>query len=165
MHIIAFEFLCLSPCLLRVLSCFFLLQVFGCAAKSHWKGPTKKSSIINPDSNPHKTLLSLAVTPSGLVRRLVWPGLLVASFTANLLFAGLYVYYQWGWFIWGSTAAIMTHSQSVRALTLRGRQTASTLTGCCLLLSVSFIRRVSHVLRRIQRWQFFVETSWTWILK
>ncbi|XP_075897944.1 transmembrane protein 201 [Nelusetta ayraudi] len=32
----------------------------------------------------------------GLVSRLIWPGLLLASFTANLLCAGLYVYYQWG---------------------------------------------------------------------
>ncbi|KAM4562574.1 transmembrane protein 201 [Odontesthes bonariensis] len=33
--------------------------------------------------------------PKGLVRRLIWPGLLLASLTANLLFAGLYMYHNW----------------------------------------------------------------------
>ncbi|XP_068607938.1 transmembrane protein 201 [Brachionichthys hirsutus] len=34
--------------------------------------------------------------PKGFVRRLIWPGLLLASLTANLLFAGLYTYHRWG---------------------------------------------------------------------
>lgn len=64
------------------------------------------------DSSAHDHRLSLPVAPAGWVTRLVWPGLLVASFTANLLFAGLYVYYQWGWIAGGSAAAIVTQSLS-----------------------------------------------------
>ncbi|XP_068162527.1 transmembrane protein 201 [Antennarius striatus] len=35
-------------------------------------------------------------SPKGLVRRFIWPGLLLASLTSNLLFAGFYVYHRWG---------------------------------------------------------------------
>ncbi|KAM6929949.1 transmembrane protein 201 [Lycodopsis pacificus] len=33
--------------------------------------------------------------PKGLMKRLIWPGLLLVSLTSNLFFAGLYVYYNW----------------------------------------------------------------------
>ncbi|XP_069545089.1 transmembrane protein 201 [Brachyistius frenatus] len=36
------------------------------------------------------------IPPSkGLVKRLIWPGLLLASLTGNLLFAGLHMYHNW----------------------------------------------------------------------
>lgn len=34
--------------------------------------------------------------PKGFLKRLVWPGLLLTSLTANLLFACVYVYHTWG---------------------------------------------------------------------
>nr|XP_046252760.1 transmembrane protein 201 [Scatophagus argus] len=34
--------------------------------------------------------------PKDFVKRFIWPGLLFASLTANLLFAGLYTYHKWG---------------------------------------------------------------------
>ncbi|XP_028266028.1 transmembrane protein 201 [Parambassis ranga] len=33
--------------------------------------------------------------PKGFLKRLIWPGLLFASLTANLTFAGLYMYHNW----------------------------------------------------------------------
>lgn len=60
---------------------------------------------------------SFPVTSAGLVSRLIWPGLLLASFTANLLCAGLYVYYQWGWVVGGSARA-QSDSLSVPTVTL-----------------------------------------------
>lgn len=34
--------------------------------------------------------------PKGFIKRLVWPGLFFVSLTANMLFAGLYLYHNWG---------------------------------------------------------------------
>ncbi|KAE8293334.1 Transmembrane protein 201 [Larimichthys crocea] len=34
--------------------------------------------------------------PKGVVRSLIWPGLLLVSLTANMLFACLYMYHNWG---------------------------------------------------------------------
>ncbi|XP_068589360.1 transmembrane protein 201 [Cebidichthys violaceus] len=33
--------------------------------------------------------------PKGLIKRLIWPGLLLVSLTSNLFFAGLYMYHNW----------------------------------------------------------------------
>lgn len=107
-----------------------------------------------PDSNSHDVRLSSPVTPAGL-SRLVWPGLLLASFTANLLFAGLCVYYQWGWIVRGSTAATKWLSVCPRC-DLGGRQTAS---GCCLCSAKDFYQKNLSCAPRFGGGSF----GWNWL--
>lgn len=56
------------------------------------------------------TLISFFVKSAGFVRRLIWPGLLLMSLASNLLFAGLYVYHNWGWKVHESPAAVLLWS-------------------------------------------------------
>lgn len=57
------------------------------------KGSSSESSACLVDT----TTQGMEPTPAskGLVKRLVWPGLLLASLSANLLFSALYVYRTW----------------------------------------------------------------------
>ena len=84
------------------------------------------------------------MTSSGFVKRLVWPGLLLASLTANLLFACFYMYHNWGWTDDGSAAAAVLlwparrESASVRSVCGPEGHSAmpeNITSGCYILLS------------------------------
>lgn len=85
----------------------------------------------------HFFLPFFTVTPAGLVTRLIWPGLLLASLTVNLLFACLYVYNQWGWAV-GRSATVLpwparSDSASVLTVDLGARQPCQTASPSWLL--------------------------------
>lgn len=65
----------------------------------------------NPLCHTDHALCS-SVTSAGFVKRLIWPGLLLASLTANLLFTCLYMYHNWGWTVDGSAAVLLWPAQS-----------------------------------------------------
>lgn len=48
-------------------------------------------------SGPFSSISSVALPPAGFLKRFIWPGLLLTSLTANLLFACVYAYHRWGW--------------------------------------------------------------------
>lgn len=91
------------------------------------------------------------MTPAGLVTRLIWPGLLLASLTANLLFACLYMYSQWGWTVGRSATVLLwparSDSASVLTVDLGARQPCQTASPSWLL----FIARCQILISGIFR--------------